>query len=257
MKELSVAIIGSGNVAAFLARSFHSKDVRIERIISRNSEKGKALAAETNSLWSNDLTFFGAPENIIISAVKDSAAAEVWSKAVFKNHLVLHTAGTLSLSDLQPYTSHCGVLYPLQSITASRAPGSFTVPFLIEADTPENLEKIRHLAQKISDNVTVADSSVRGKLHLAAVFANNFSNLCFRIAWELAENEGLDPRVLLPLIDESCAKLHTLSPAEAQTGPAVRWDENVMNKHLSLLEKMPQTAEIYKLLSSEIHRLKK
>ena len=201
MKELSVAIIGSGNVAAFLARSFHSKGVRIERIISRNSEKGKALAAETNSLWSNDLTFFGAPENIIISAVKDSAAAEVWSKAVFKNHLVLHTAGTLSLSDLQPYTSHCGVLYPLQSITASRAPGSFTVPFLIEADTPENLEKVRLLACLISEKVSVADSAVRGKLHLAAVFANNFSNLCFRIAWEMLEQQQLEPELLLPLIE--------------------------------------------------------
>ncbi len=104
-----------------------------------------------------------------------------------------------------------------------------------------------------------ADQSRRSGSDRAALalFANNFSNLCFRIAWELAENAGLDPRVLLPLIDESCAKLHTLSPAEAQTGPAVRWDENVMNKHLALLEEMPQTAEIYKLLSSEIHRLKK
>ena len=257
MNKLSVAIIGSGNVASFLARNFHKCGVRVDRIISRNAEKGKALAAETNAQWSDDFTDPGSPDNIIVSAVKDSAAKEVWEKLHVEKRLLLHTAGTLMLEDLAPFAGAYGVLYPLQSISAAKTIDSRQVPFLIEANTPENLEKLRLLARKISDNVTVADSSVRGKLHLAAVFANNFSNLCFRIAWELAEKEGLDPKVLLPLIDESCAKLHTLSPAQAQTGPAVRWDENVMNKHLALLEEMPQTAEIYKLLSAEIHRRNK
>ena len=116
---------------------------------------------------------------------------------------------------------------------------------------------MRSLASLISEKITEADSAVRGKLHLAAVFANNFSNLCFHIAWELAQKEGLDPKLLLPLIDESCAKLHTLTPAEAQTGPAVRHDKNVMAKHLALLENMPETAAVYRLLSAEIYRRKK
>ena len=93
------------------------------------------------------------------------------------------------------------------------------------------------------------------QLHLAAVFANNFSNLCFRYAWEIAQKGGVDPELLLPLIDESCAKVHHLPPAEAQTGPAVRWDENIMQKHLELLANMPETAAFYRLASSEIHRL--
>ena len=257
MKESSVAIIGSGNIAAFLARNFHKYGIRVDRIISRNAEKGKALAAETRALWSDDFSDPGSPDNIIVSAVKDSAASEVWKRLRIENRLLLHTAGTLSLNDLAPFAKERGVLYPLQSISSEKKLDSCQVPFLIEANSAVNLEKVRLLASRISEKVSEADSAVRGKLHLAAVFANNFSNLCFRIAWELAEKEGLDPKLLLPLIDESCAKLHTLSPAKAQTGPAVRWDTNVMTKHLALLENMPETAEVYKLLSSEIHRRKK
>ena len=256
MKETSVIIIGSGNVAAFFARNIASRGIEISRIISRNEKRGKSLAAEVSSLWSND---FSRPQDdgeIIISAVKDSAAKEVWGKCRFGNCLVLHTAGTLPLSALAAYAPNCGVLYPLQTISAARELDSRNVPLLIEADSPGNLERLRHFALALSDKVTEADSAVRGKLHLAAVFANNFSNLCFRIAWELAEKEGLDPKVLLPLIEESCAKLQVLSPAQAQTGPAVRWDENVIAKHLQLLETSPETAEIYKLLSKEIHRRK-
>lgn len=257
MKDLSVTIIGSGNVAAFLARNFHKHGVRVEKIISRNAEKGKVLAAETNALWSDDFSSPGSAENIVISAVKDSAANEVWHKLHIENRLLLHTAGTLSLDDLAPFAPARGVLYPLQSISADKAIDSRQVPFLIEANSAENLTKVRSLASLISEKITEADSAVRGKLHLAAVFANNFSNLCFHIAWELAQKEGLDPKLLLPLIDESCAKLHTLTPAEAQTGPAVRQDKNVMAKHLALLENMPETAAVYRLLSAEIYRRKK
>ncbi|MBR7139985.1 MAG: DUF2520 domain-containing protein [Lentisphaeria bacterium] len=257
MKESSVIIIGSGNVAAFLARNIASRGIKICRIISRNEARGKSLAAEVNSLWSNDFSRPQDDEGIIISAVKDSAAKEVWGKCRFGNCLVLHTAGTLPLSALVEYAPNCGVLYPLQTISAARELDSRNVPLLIEANSPGNLERLRRFALTLSDKVTEADSAVRGKLHLAAVFANNFANLCFRIAWELAEKEGLDPGLLLPLIEESCAKLRTLSPAEAQTGPAVRWDENVIQKHLELLSAMPETADFYRLASSEIHRRKK
>ena len=254
MKDLSVTIIGSGNVAAFLARNFHKHGVRVEKIISRNAEKGKVLAAETNALWSDDFSSPGSAENIVISAVKDSAANEVWHKLHIENRLLLHTAGTLSLDDLAPFAPARGVLYPLQSISADKAIDSRQVPFLIEANSAENLTKVRSLASLISEKITEADSAVRGKLHLAAVFANNFSNLCFRMAWELAEKENLPSELLLPLIEETCAKLRTLSPRAAQTGPAVRWDENVIAKHLKMLETSPETAKFYELASCEIHR---
>ena len=254
MKNLSVVIIGSGNVATFLCRSFVKAGVKIETIISRNSTAGQALAAEGGSLWSGTFVLPRNQETIIISTVKDSAAEEVWSKCSFGKNLVLHTAGAVPLSLLSSYAENSGVLYPLQTISAKRELDSSNVPFLIEADTPANLARVRALAEKLSPQVTECSSETRGKLHLAAVFANNFSNLCFRMAWEIAGKEGIDPKVLLPIIEESCAKLRTLPPSQAQTGPAVRWDENIMAKHLALLDAMPEAAAFYRMASAEIHR---
>ena len=254
MKNLSVEIIGSGNVATFLCRSFVKSGVRIGRLISRNAVSGEALAAEAGTVWSNTFTQPENEETIIISTVKDSAAEEVWQKCSFGKTLVLHTAGALPLKLLETYAENCGVLYPLQTISARETVDSSKVPFLIEANTPENLAKVRALGETLSPKVTECSSAAREKLHLAAVFANNFANLCFRMAWEIAGKEGIDPEILLPLIEESCAKLHTLTPAQAQTGPAVRGDENIMKKHLALLEEMPEAAAFYKAASAEIYR---
>lgn len=257
MKNISVDIIGSGNVAAFLCRNLLKCGVTVGRIISRNALKGEALAAETNALRQESFTPCKDPETIIVSAVKDSAAQELWEKCDFGKNLVLHTAGALPLSALKVFAPNCGVLYPLQSISASSIIESGKVPFLIEADSSGNLERVRALALALSPHVQECSSEKREKLHLAAVFANNFSNLCFRMAWEIAEKEGLPPELLLPLIRETCDKLKRLPPAQAQTGPALRWDENIMAKHLSLLSDMPETAEFYRLASREIHRRSK
>lgn len=257
MKEMKITLLGSGNVAAFLFHGLRKNGAAVEKIISRNREKGEALAAGTDTLWSNDFSDLGSPGNIVISALKDSAAEEVWKRCVFGKRLVLHTAGSLPMDALAPFAEARGVLYPLQTISARALVESRSVPFLIEADSCGNLEKVRALAEILSPMVKECSSEAREKIHLAAVFANNFSNLCFHIAWELAEKEGVDPRMLLPLIEESCAKLRVMSPAEAQTGPAVRFDENVMAKHLELLKDAPESAAFYRLASAEIHRRKK
>lgn len=257
MRPYTAIIIGSGNVAAFLCRSFQQTGIKVERVIARNESAGKALAAETGSLWQREFSPSEEKETVIISTVRDAAAQEVWSRCQFKDNLVLHTAGSLPLSALAPYAANCGVLYPLQSISAQSLIDSRRVPFLIEANSAENLQKVRTLARRLSPMVRECSSGSREKIHLAAVFANNFSNLCFRMAWELAEKEGIAPELLLPLIEESCAKLRTLSPAEAQTGPAVRNDKNVMQKHLELLQDMPETAAFYRLASQEILRRRK
>ena len=257
MDGFSVVLLGAGNVASFLLHALKVRGITVEKIIARDERKVSALAAGTGTPWSCDFSDTGSEKNIVISAVSDSAAQELWSRCDFGERLVLHTAGTLPLRALKKFAVNCGVLYPLQSISAKNLPESSCVPFLVEADSPENLEKVRSLARLLSPQVYECTSEKREKLHLAAVFANNFSNLCFRIAWELAEKERLPPELLLPLIEETCRKLHRMTPAEAQTGPARRSDGNVMQKHLELLADMPETAGFYRLASSEIRRREK
>ena len=130
MNKPSVIIIGSGNAAAFFARNIKARGMEIECIISRNRDAGTALAAGVNSRWESDFNALEGKADIIISAVKDSAAQQVWSKCSFGKSLVLHTAGSLPLSALESYASNCGVLYPLQTLSKARELDSWSVPLL-------------------------------------------------------------------------------------------------------------------------------
>ena len=58
---------------------------------------------------------------------------------------------------------------------------------------------------------------------------------------------------MLPLIDETCRKVHTLAPIDAQTGPAVRFDENVIRAQTQLLKDNPMLKDLYERMSMSIH----
>lgn len=254
MEKQEIIIIGAGNAATVFALNLARRGLGPARIVARNAARAEALAARAKCPWSTDFTELGSPEAVVISAVKDSADLELWSRCPFGSRLVLHTSGTQGLTALAPFAANCGVLYPLQTLSKARELDLTRVPLLIEANTPENLARVRSLAEKLSSHVLEKDSLSRRKLHLAAVFANNFANLMFRMAREIAEDTGVDPELLQPLIDETAAKLHAMSPDEAQTGPAVRWDENIMREHLRMLAGKPELAEFYRNLSEAIHQ---
>jgi hypothetical protein len=56
-------------------------------------------------------------------------------------------------------------------------------------------------------------------------------------------------------VDETAQKVHELAPREAQTGPAVRDDQNVMQMQASMLEGKPEVKAIYEALSNDIQRI--
>ena len=151
------------------------------------------------------------------------------------------------------YAERYGVFYPMQTFSKQRAVDFREVPFFIEAKRPEDVELLKAVAGTLSEKVYEADSEQRRSLHLVAVFTCNFTNHMYALAAELLEKYHLPFDVMLPLIDETARKVHELPPCDAQTGPAVRYDENVINKHLSMLEGTPALQEIYKLMSKSIH----
>ena len=98
-------------------------------------------------------------------------------------------------------------------------------------------------------------SGQRRYLHLAAVFACNFANHMYALSSHILEKQGIPFEVMLPLIDETAGKVHELSPTQAQTGPAVRYDENVISKHLEMLADEESLQELYEKISKSIHNL--
>ena len=147
-----------------------------------------------------------------------------------------------------------GVLYPLQSLSADRNIRMGRIPFLVEASSPSVLEEIKDLAFTISEWVEEADSLKRLKVHLAAVFANNFSNHMVHVAQELLKEAELDPSMLKPILKETFQKLKELDAYSSQTGPAVRGDQESMNKHIELLRDHPEWEKLYTFISRDIER---
>ena len=216
---------------------------------------GKALRQASHEVVSvNSRTLEELPQDadIYIISVKDSALQEVISKAVKgrKDRLFVHTAGSMPLSVFDGYTTNGGVLYPMQTFSMDREVDFKEIPLFIEGADP----LIRQLAESISHHVYELSTADRKYLHLAAVFACNFANHCYTLAADVLERKGLPFDVMLPLVDETARKVHELHPKDAQTGPAVRGDQNVMQAQEALLD--GRAKEIYRLLSESIQEIR-
>ena len=236
---MRVALIGTGNVATSLAPALIS------------------AGHEVVQFRGHDVVTLCEEPEVYIVAVKDDAIVKV-AKAlpVAEGSVVVHTAGSVPMFDGM---EHCGVLYPMQTFSKARPVDMRMVPCFVEGNDDYSRKMIRSLACSISDHVYDMTSDDRRYLHLAAVFACNFVNHCYTLASDVLTAKGIPFDVLLPLIDETAAKVHDLSPENAQTGPVKRYDLNIIDKHLKMLhtglnaEIYELNAEIYELMSKSIH----
>ena len=245
-----LVFIGSGNLATQLALVFSEKGYSILQVYSRTEESAATLSGKINCPYTTDIAMLDKSADVYICALKDSVLQEVLSQADFNNKLIIHTAGSVPMDILSEYSSNYGVFYPLQTFSKNRRVDFSKIPVFIESNNRKNFSLVKLLADSVSKVVYKANSEHRKKLHLAAVFACNFTNHLYAIAAKIIEESGGFPmEVLLPLIDETAAKVHTLSPAEAQTGPAVRHDKNVIDGHLEMLESDKELRGVYEVMS--------
>ena len=250
--SLNFCFIGAGNLAANLSLALFKKGFNISQVYSRTIHSAKMLAEKVESSFTVSTDEIDMSSDIYVVALKDDAIDEVLSQIDFQNKLVIHCAGSLPLSVLQKYSSNTGVFYPLQTFLKSRMISFENIPVFVEASSKENEEIILSVARKISKIVTVLDSEKRQMLHVSAVFACNFVNYFYTIAAELLESKDISFDALRPLIMETAEKVMTMEPGKAQTGPAMRFDKNIMEKHLSLLNSNKDYQELYMSVSKGI-----
>jgi predicted short-subunit dehydrogenase-like oxidoreductase (DUF2520 family) len=251
-RVMKVVFIGSGNVAVHLSAAMQKAGYTVGQVYSRNETHARTLAGRLRCDWTTNTGEILSSADLYVFAVKDDALPEVIAQMPVNNGLWIHTAGSVPMDVFKGYTAHYGVLYPLQTFSKNRDTDFRRVPCLIEALLPEDETRLREIASRLSDSVRTLSSEKRKYVHLAAVFACNFSNHMYALAAKLVGEQGLSTDLLLPLIDETAAKIHTLSPAEAQTGPAVRGDRQVLDRHLALLSD-PAVREMYQLISNHIY----
>lgn len=246
-----VVFIGAGNVATNLALAMHRAGLEIIQICSRTSEHAKTLALCVKSDYTDIIENVSQDADIYIIAVNDTALIQVCKQLRLSGKLVVHTSGFTSLEVLTEVSEHCGVFYPLQSFTKNHIPDMHDVPFCLESAVSEDMEKLEELARKISSNIRYIDSKKRKQLHLAAVFACNYSNFMYVIAEDILTKYHISFDLLKPLIIETATRIRSASPSVMQTGPARRNDKGVIKEHVNMLHD-ENYKELYQLLSELI-----
>ena len=256
---ISVAIVGAGNVGFHLAKELEkSSQIQLSNIVSRSLDRAQKLISELQLSGSKPVQIDNLDEvscDVIILSVPDQRLPDVIENSSFpKEAVVVHTSGSQPMGLLSKHPKH-GVFYPFQTFTKSQQVNFKDVPIFIEGNG-QSYETIQKVARAVSTKVKKVSSENRQKVHLAAVYACNFTNHLYRIAEELLADANLNLGDLEHLMRETVSKAVEISAAKAQTGPAIRGDQNIIDKHLALLQNQPDKTLVYKLLSSQIISLK-
>lgn len=274
---MKIVLIGAGNLATHLGKALHAAGHDMVQVFSRTMQSAETLASLLDAEPLTDIAQVRDDADVYIFSVKDSAlvqlvaqlcrheadglgedgAVNALRKAKKGEHerVFLHTAGSMPMSVFKGMAQHYGVLYPMQTFSKQREVDFSIIPCFVEANDEFAQKQIEGMAREISGRVYQLSSEDRKYLHLSAVFACNFANHCYAISQELLEEHGIPFDVMLPLINETAAKVHEMKPKDAQTGPAVRYDENVIGKQSKLLENHPHFKKVYDSMSKSIHGL--
>ena len=247
---ISVVILGAGNVATHLYKTFQKvKDVTVLQWFNRDLKPIETYKKTINI--TNDISKL-VDADIYILAISDDVISEFSKQLPLTNKLVVHTSGSVGIHDLDQKHRR-GVFYPLQTFSKDYEINFNNVPICIEAIEKKDLQTLKALAEAIGSPYYKISTEQRQTLHLSAVFVNNFTNQLYRIAHEISDAKGINFEVLKPLILETAKKVQTISPYMAQTGPAKRNDKKTIKKHLKLLEHDDHKA-IYELITQSIKK---
>jgi predicted short-subunit dehydrogenase-like oxidoreductase (DUF2520 family) len=251
----TISFIGSGNLAWHLAPALDNAGFVVKEVYSRKARHAEAL---TGRLYQAEvkatLDFSTSPSSIFIVAVNDESISEIAREIILPDDAVLaHTSGSVPLTDLQfAATPNVGVFYPLQTFTKNKKIDFKQTPIFIESVNHETEIVLTTLAKGISNQVRKIASEERKALHVAAVFASNFTNHMLTLSKEIMQQNGLEYDWLEPLISETMNKSLQLGPEAAQTGPAKRGDLEILENHLTFLQNDKAVAEIYRVISQHI-----
>ncbi|CAM4245833.1 Rossmann-like and DUF2520 domain-containing protein [Flavobacterium terrigena] len=247
---IKVILLGSGNVATHLFQAFSkASEVEVVQVFSRTLSKDFPESIQTS-----DFTQI-LEADVYIICVSDNAIANVSNQLQFENRLVVHTSGSTDFDVLDAKNKR-GVFYPLQTFTKNKAVDFKEIPICLETENAEDYAILEKLAKSISNSVNKIDGKQRKALHVSAVFVCNFTNHLYQIGNEICKENNIPFHILQPLIEETAQKIKSLSPQEAQTGPAVRNDSKTIEKHIDFLTDENQK-EIYKILTKSIQNVEK
>ncbi len=252
MFQHNISFAGAGKVATALCGKIYETGIKIDLIVTLTEERGRLLAESCEASWSSVPEFPPSTE-IIIVAVPDHRL-----KSVLENlrcpadTLVVHTAGSFGLEVFPEHIIKKGVFYPLQTFSMERKVDFTTLPLLLESSDKQSAAILKELAAAIGGKTYYVSTEQRIMIHLAAVFICNFTNHMLTGGKQIAEKAGVPFEIFFPLLRETMSKAMDIGPEKSQTGPAVRNDQNTIERHMDLLSFSPELKKIYREITMSI-----
>jgi len=253
-----ISLVGAGNVGYNFGLAFKQAGYLIHEVYSRSEKTAKSLSDRLNCNSITSLEDLDPSADLYVIAVNDDALPMVLDEFTFKDKLIVHTSGATSIEIFSSRAfENYGIFYPVQSFSKEDTESLAPIPICVEAEKKENKELLMSFARSLSMKVYDLDSEKRKALHVAAVFANNFSNHMYAIAEEILAEDQIDFEIIRPLIETTASKIKVKRPADIQTGPAVRNDQKIIKKHLAHLEKHSNYQKLYQEITDSIIRKQK
>jgi len=256
MKCEKVILIGAGNLATHLGKAIQKAGHTILQVYSRTNESAKKLAIDFDAEPITDIRLLKPEASMLVFAVNESGLPDLLQNiTVLDSQMIIHTSGSVNMDIFKEKANNYGVLYPLQTFSKFRPVNFLEIPVFIEANTKENLARLMNFSQDISTKINIADSKQRQFLHLSAVFFNNFVNHFYTLGYQVSVDHGcrFGFDVFKPLIIETAMKaVESGNPSQCQTGPAIRGNEAIIQRHTELLEKNPDYQKLYTFVSESI-----
>lgn len=252
---MTITLIGAGNVGGHLGRALHQAGHRIAQVFSRNPARAAALAQDCGAEAIHRLQSLQPGSELYLLAVRDDAIGEVAAKTAPQlppEAILAHTSGATPATVLAPHWPNYGVFYPLQSLSEGQPADFAEIPLCIFGVNPDSQQQLHGLAESLSPLVYRVDDEQRARLHLAAVFINNFINAMLQASHELTRGAQLPPQILAPLLWATIDKGTRQEPRSVQTGPAIRGDQQTLQRHLQQLSNHPELSVVYKAVTAYI-----
>jgi len=253
---MRIVLIGSGNLATNLGVALKNAGHQIVQVYSRTMEHAHELAIRLGAVPTHQIEQVSDKADVYILSLKDSVLRNILPTLCKgkSDKIFLHTAGSLPMDVFAGFAVHYGVFYPMQTFSKERLVDFKAIPCFIEACDAPTKDLLQALSRSITTKVYPLSSADRQYLHLAAVFSCNFVNHLFARAKEISDSQDIPFEYFLPLIEETVDKIHSINPKDAQTGPARRNDQKILQMHETLLENDEQR-EIYKIMNQSIKKM--
>ena len=253
---MDIVLIGAGNVATHLGLAL-KKHHKIIQVFSKHLSNASSLAERLDASGTNNIKKISTYADIYFLSVSDDAIESVVEELPDTDGIVVHTAGSISIDALDKFNNH-GIFYPFQTFSKNRDISYNNIPILVEGNSKNTTKQLLDLALLLSSNAYEVNSKQRLLIHIAAVFACNFTNHLYLISKNISDKAELPFSILQPLIEETVSKAFTVLPENAQTGPASRNDKQTMEKQIEILNKSfddENLAGLYKDISERIIKI--